>query len=191
MWRVTNNASLSADPIDGRRQPRTHIFVTAALCCDAGSAPVHIRNMSASGAQIESAVLPNPGGRVILRRGSLEAAGTVAWRLERRAGIAFDAAVQVSAWLSRKQGGHQDRVDQMIADIRSGSFAAINGPPRPIAHVDHSLESELLLLRMDLDNLGSALIADPNLVAAHPEVQLLDVSMQRIDHLLAGLKRAA
>lgn len=192
MWRVTGSASLSADPVDSRRQPRTHIFVAAALCSNAGSSPVHIRNMSASGALIESPLLPQPGARVVLRRGSLEAAGTIAWQVDRRAGIAFDATVQVSAWLSGKRAGHQDRVDQMIADIRGGPLAGQGGTLRPIARsVDHSLESELLLLRMDLDNLGSALITDPNLIAAHPEVQLLDISMQRIDRLLGSLKRAA
>lgn len=148
--------------------------------------------MSASGALIESAQLPEPGVRVILRRGSLEAAGTVAWRVDRRAGIAFDATVQVSGWLSGKRAGHQDRVDQMIADVRGAALAAQDRTVRPIARpIHHSLESELLLLRMDLDNLGSALIGDPSLIASHPEIQLLDISMQRIDRLLTGLKRAA
>lgn len=43
---------------------------------------------------------------------------------------------------------------------------------------------ELTFLRSDLADLGDALVQDIRLVARHPEIQLLDIAIQRIDRLL-------
>ena len=42
----------------------------ATLCWNAGTMPVHIRNMSAKGRRVEAAVLPHPWKPRVLKRGS-------------------------------------------------------------------------------------------------------------------------
>jgi hypothetical protein len=50
------------------------------------------------------------------------------------------------------------------------------------------LEVELGQLRAELAELESALLADVILVATHPEIQTLDISVQRIDRILTSLR---
>lgn len=170
---------------DGRQQPRTHLFVAATLYVDAGSTPIHIRNMSPSGALIEAAVLPGPGSRIALRRGRFQATGCVAWCADRRAGLKFDAPVHVSDWMSRQPSPGQSQVDAMIASVRGG---ADSGQHAASAHHDLvPIETELALLRAELAEIGSALIADEIIAATHPEIQVIDISLQRIDRILLRL----
>lgn len=173
---------------DGRRDPRTHFFVAAILCSKAGSVPVHIRNMSPDGALIESRDLPPPPSAVVLKRGSLQVSGQIAWSVERKAGIAFAAKVQVADWMARQPATHQVRVDAMVAELRvatnRGEAGATASEP-----TEHSpLEIQLLEVRSDLAQLESSLVADVILVATHPEIQVLDVSLQRIDRLIRQLR---
>jgi hypothetical protein len=49
------------------------------------------------------------------------------------------------------------------------------------------LETELAQLRADLSRLGGKLASDPALIASHPEIQMLDVSVQRIDRIIGQL----
>ena len=95
-------APIAAD----RRQPRTHLFVAATLYTDGGSAPVHLRNMSPMGALIEAPAIPDPNSAVVLKRGTLQAAGKIAWKVDRKAGVAFFDAVSVSDWMARQVCGH-------------------------------------------------------------------------------------
>ncbi|HEU0309589.1 MAG TPA: PilZ domain-containing protein [Sphingomicrobium sp.] len=170
---------------DGRRQPRTHLFVAATLYADEGSTPIHIRNMSPSGALVEAAVLPGPGSRIALRRGRFQATGCVAWRDDRRAGLKFDALVHVTDWMSRQPSPGQSRVDAMVASVRG---AAASGDQVALAHRDIvPIETELAMLRADLADMGSGLIADEIIAATHPEIQLIDISLQRIDRILLRL----
>ena len=62
----------SATPED-RRDERTHLFVIGTLYFGRSSAPVRVRNLSATGALIEGTSLPHVGTEIILRRGDLKA----------------------------------------------------------------------------------------------------------------------
>lgn len=127
--------------------------------------------------------MPEPGSRVALMRGNLRAAGRIAWRSDGRAGIAFDATVHVADWMSRKASMHQGKVDEMIAAVRAGASTA-TGQDEQAAD---TIEPELILLRADLAELGNSLVNDTILVATHPEIQMLDISIQRIDRILLRL----
>jgi len=52
---------------------------------------------------------PPPGTRVTVRRGELQMPGSIIWRREKWAGIAFDEAVDVQAWVlhNRRLGAGQ------------------------------------------------------------------------------------
>lgn len=167
---------------EGRQHDRTHMFVAATLYCAAGSCPVHIRNMSLSGALIEGAVLPEQAAAVTLRRGSLRVEAAVMWKSNRRAGIAFGGAVRVADWMSRNPRSHQAQVDEMVRGIRAGGSAGL-APPTSL---DPSLEDEFRALKAELVQLETGLTKDLAIVAAHPEIQLLDIALQRIERLLNG-----
>ena len=172
-------------PHDSRQQPRTHLFVAATLYVDAGSTPIHIRNMSPSGAQIEAAALPEPGCRIAVRRGRFQATGSIAWRADQRVGLRFDTLVHVSDWMSRLPSAGQVQVDALIASVRGGPASG-----RLLPLIDPGtvpIETELALLRAELTELGSELIADATIAATHPEIQVIDIALQRIDRFLLRL----
>ncbi len=157
--------------------------MAATLYWDAGSAPARIRNMSRSGALIETSALLDPGAAVILKRGSLQAPGHIAWKVEGKAGVAFSANVNVGDWLSRQVRGHQDQVDEIVSTLRSGKKAG-SAPDRASIASDPSIDAELKALRADLVRLGNGLAGDAILVATHPEVQLIDIALQRVDRMI-------
>lgn len=170
---------------DGRQQPRTHLFVAATLHADTGSIPVNLRNMSQSGALIEAGALPEVGTRISLSRGQLRATGHIAWRADRRAGVRFEAAVYIVDWMSRQGSAGQQRVDAMLAIVKNDapSSAAAIAPANPA-----SIEAELRQLRLELSQLETELIADVIVVATHPEIQTIDISLQRIDRIMTRLR---
>ena len=181
---MSSEASTYLSPTDWREQARTHLFVTAVLSSDAGSAPVRIRNMSPSGALIEAALLPPPGTIVRLKRGSLTAGGRIAWTGNRKAGIAFDVVVFVSDWMSRKPADHQHRVDELMSCFKAGTEPLESSTSWNSGDNRQSIESELAQLKTDLTELGDALAGDMIMVATHPEIQLLDISVQRVDRIM-------
>lgn len=182
-----NNATTQASPADnGRLHPRTHLFVIATLYADSGSAPVHVRNMSQTGALIESAVLPRPGTTVKLKRGSLQASGRIVWKAGKRAGVSFTGDIHVAEWML-KTTGPQDQVDRIVSDFRANGRSMQAAPEKALAPKGDCMRSELDSLRADLTQLGNLLSNDVILVATHPELQLLDISVQRIDQLIKRL----
>jgi hypothetical protein len=178
----------SCGPEEQRRERRTHLIVMATLGWDAGSTPVRVRNMSARGALIDASVIPEPGNLVMLKRGRLQVAGQIAWAAPGQAGLAFSASVCVADWMASRSSQHQGRIDDIVSGYRSardavsthpGSSSRTFGPAR--------VEAELNMLRDDLERLGNGLASDVVLVATHPEIQLLDISIQRIERILRSL----
>lgn len=166
------------------------MFVAATLYSNAGSCPIHIRNMSLSGALVEGAILPKRDEPVTLRRGSLQAAAKIVWLAGRKAGVAFGAMVQVADWMSRAPPSHQARIDDILNEIRSGNGAQEQGSAASAtAQMDCQLEVELRALKEELTQLEKGLCADIDVIARHPEIQLLDPALQRVGRLLGGLQR--
>jgi hypothetical protein len=89
--------------------------------------------------------------------------------------------------MSRKPPSHQARVDDIVAEIRTGQPGPHHVRPAARTYGAGSLEAELAQLRVDLSGLGGKLANDPALIAAHPEIQMLDVSVQRIDRMIGQL----
>lgn len=185
---MNNALSNPSEPAEHRHGTRTHLCVIATLCCDAGNTPVHVRNMSAKGALIEAAVLPEPGSLVLLKRGRLEVGGRVAWAAARQAGLAFGATVSVADWMARQANARQDQIDEIVSALKSEAIRE-DRPASPASgsHRPQSIEAELSLLRADLMQLGNGLTADVVLVATHPEIQLLDIAQQRIDRIMDAI----
>lgn len=180
---MTATQTIPTPPPEPRVHPRTHLFVAATLYASGASGPVHIRDMSLNGANIEGAALPEPGTSITLRRGSLEASGRMAWKEGRRGGIAFSGAVEVSDWMARVREP-QAKVDQMVRALKANRASMPGIGPAPSMGGDPSLKEDLEALRAEIAQLGNSLSSDIILVATHPEIQLLDIALQRIDRLI-------
>lgn len=173
---------------NGRRQARTHLFVAATLATARGNVAVRVRNLSSSGALIEFTGLgPTKGERIVLRRGSLEAEGNAAWSDEKKAGLAFDAKVDVSEWMGRTGGNQQSKIDEAVAKYRSD-------PAGPavidiLAITPDPLAVQLRAVRNQLERLADRLSQDVDVVMKHPEVQVLDIALQTLDRIIADTKR--
>ena len=89
--------------------------------------------------------------------------------------------------MGRTPPSHQAKIDEMMRGIRragEGPLSAQSPPP-----ADFSLEAELRALKEELIQLENGLTGDMSVVAAHPEIQLLDIALQRVERLLAGRPR--
>ena len=176
-------------PDEGRGNERTHLFLGAVLHSGGRSSPVHVRNISPTGALIEGSIIAEHGDEVVLKRADLDAQARIVWKVGRRAGIAFTWTIQVADWMAKPSSAHQGRVDDLIRTIRSGptvpSGARIEPPPAlPLPMI----EAELQALKRNLAELEDGLVGDVVLVATHPEIQLLDVTLQAVDRMLLALR---
>lgn len=181
---VNATQTFSMPTAEPRLHPRTHLFVAATLYADSASGPVHIRNMSLNGANIEGIMLPDPGARIILKRGSLEASGQMAWREGKRGGVAFSGAVEVSEWMAKVREP-QAKIDQLVRALKANRTVPASLAPAPAptgGQLTH--REELEALRAEIAQLGNSLSSDVILVATHPEIQLFDIALQRIDRLI-------
>jgi hypothetical protein len=88
--------------------------------------------------------------------------------------------------MSRPVGAHQEKVDDVVASLRADAH------PDSAVHATNisretSIAAELAALRADLVQLGNGLTDDAILVATHPEIQMIDVALQRVDRLIGQL----
>ena len=121
---------------DPRSDPRSSVFLTAVVYAGGSQMPVRIRNLSTHGALLEGNHLPTEGTIVQIKRGSLSAAGSIAWSADQHCGLRFAAVIDVASWIHRAGPIGQQRIDAAIAGFRRepsrpASFAVItNSMPR-------------------------------------------------------------
>ena len=72
-----------------RRAKRSPLSLRAYVTTTTGSFEARIIEMSDTGAKVHGATIPGPGQSVLVRVGSLEAYGTVAWSNRQLFGIDF------------------------------------------------------------------------------------------------------
>ncbi len=175
-----------------RAEPRSNMFVTATLHLDGRSSPVRVRNMSRTGALVEVDAIPPERSRVRLERGSLSVRGEIVWRGENRAGIRFDAAVEVGNWLpSGSRPSHQQRVDEMIQACRDAPAGGM-GPAVVPATGQAGTIHQLADLRDTLNAVAEELAGDTSIAMAHATaLQKIDVAAQALGKLSALLARPA
>lgn len=168
-----------------RAETRTHLFLVAILSSGTAVTTVRIRNLSASGALIESSELPPVGAPISIRRASLAADGVVVWRSANQAGVAFNANLYVSDWLPKNSRATQCTVDELIYNVKNCHNDQSDQRRPALPPASHNADfAELTSLRCDLVTLADRLVQDVVLVATHPEIQLLDVAIQKIDRIL-------
>lgn len=173
--------SVAPQQPDLRAHPRSNMFLAAVIHAGQQQAPAKVRNMSARGAMVESDLLPPPGTQVHLIRGPLCAAATIIWRTERQCGVHFTGEVSVKTWLAPPANVEQGRVDQMMADIRSGRASAAMAPAAATPVSREEIVEDLGTVYRLIDDLSDALADTPELVMEHAtKLQNLDMAMQML-----------
>ena len=168
-----------------RLDPRSNIFVIAALYHAGGSVPVRIRNMSPHGALVEGATLPANGTPMRLSRGSLTVECEIMWADEGRAGLHFSAPTAVGKWLpGSKRDAGQVLADEMAQQARLGALPPLRPAP-PADPKRPTVGEEVLRLEGELRRAVEALAADSQVAARHP------VPLQDIDEVAQTLAKLA
>ncbi len=194
------------EPESGARDrvaPRTNLLLAATAEAGGRSLPVRIRNLSETGAMVEGAGLPEAGMPLLLMRGDLQVAATVAWAAGGRRGVRFAGPTPVHEWTGGKPRAidftvlrDQRRVDSIQAEARADppagrSLRAPEATPAPVLSpdLDKRLADELGYVQRLLEGLGDELIADLLLIQRHGKsLQSLDLVGQVLGHVSAILR---
>ena len=178
-------------PPEGRAEARTNLFMAATLRMADKEIPVKIRDLSVSGAQIESTTLPDIGAAITLVRGRLSVEGRVTWCIERRCGLQFTARISVQDWMANPVNREQRRVDNVVAAVKAGTVPR-EVPASQKSKARPDFAEDLRGVAQLLENLGDTLASDPALVAQHGiEMQNLDIAMQTLNALAGAMRNDA
>lgn len=168
---------------EGRIDPRTNMFIAAAIQLDGVPTSVKVRNLSTGGALIETSGTAAEGASFILLRGSLMVRGTVVWSTNHRCGLRFESTVNVRDWMAPPVNPGQINVDAMITQVRSSGLELV---PVPLTKTD-SLTSpqfeRLAQVSVLIEALEDELAADLDIVSRH------GVALQKIDQALQLLAK--
>ena len=163
-----------------RSEPRTNMFVMAAISASTASGPVRIRNLSPSGALIEAKALPMPGELVMLRRGEDSISGKVVWTEAGKAGLHFEAKVHVAKWLPGGQSAQQ-QVDETFQQIKDAAHVSPPAPRTAPLHSQMPSALDFRRLARAIDALADDLADDPAVVARYgTRLQALDIAGQAL-----------
>jgi hypothetical protein len=169
------------------------MFIAATVCWHQHRNPVKIRNMSVTGALVESPVIPPLGSSVLLLRGSFSAAGRVVWIDRNRCGLHLSAAVNVRDWMALPANTEQQRVDQIVALVKAGAIPIPAGSlaerlELPASLTNDRLTEDLGLISQLIDDLGDDLASDPETLMHHgTKLQNLDIAMQMLTAICNAL----
>lgn len=138
---------------------------------------MRIRNLSATGALIEGAVIPSPATEVRLARGSLSIMGEVVWCNGGRAGLKFHSEAQVAQWLPNARVAHaQQQVDELVHRIKQAPTGLMGAPTGGSSFV---VRQDIAQARLMLDELASAFAEDNHVLARFgPKLQAQDLTAQ-------------
>lgn len=167
---------------DLRRSRRKNVFLSAVVETQTGKYPIRVRNMCATGAMIEGADLPKEGSAVMLRRGSLQAHGHVAWCRNGECGLLLVTPVDVERWLAPPANARQAEVDAMfgrstaVHSKEAIACVAIAEPPDP------TILRAVAILADLLRAVGDRFTRDPIVLTNYTlEMQAFDVAAQALE----------
>ena len=177
-----------AHPSCARAEPRTNMFVMAALVTATSRESVKVRNMSAGGALVEGAGLPKAGTPCLLHRGEISLEASVVWARPGRAGLRFLHGADVGQWLPsgrRTQSEVDIAVKMTKAELVSAPEAKI---PAPLFSSELCRE-DVLHTAGAMEALSDALADDPAVVARFlTKLQTLDIAVQTLRKLADQLR---
>lgn len=171
-----------------RKTHRSKALLTADFQTSGVIHKVTVRNLSSTGARIETSEPTSVGQAVELSRGRLKASGTVAWAKAGECGLHFDSPITIHHWLPRSAASSsQQRVDAVVARIRAGETLDEDGLSTRVeweSDLAGRISEELNYVGRLLDGLGDALVDDPYVATRHStKLQTLDIAIQILGHL--------
>ncbi|MBO6527445.1 MULTISPECIES: PilZ domain-containing protein [unclassified Erythrobacter] len=172
-----------AYPNCARAEPRTNMFVMAALVTSGARETVKVRNMSSNGALVEGPVLPLAGTPCLLHRGDLSLEAHVVWVKPGKAGIRFRNTADVGQWLPSGRRT-QSEVDAAVK-MAKAEFVSAPAPktPAPLFSTELSRE-EVNHTAAAMEALADELADDPAVVARFmTKLQTLDIAAQTLRKL--------
>jgi hypothetical protein len=175
--------SLQGRASDARKDTRVSLYLAASLYCDGCSSPVKIRNISPTGALLESATSCPAGALVQLVRGSLIVHGLVAWSDHGRCGVNFSGSIDVQKWCAPPGNAEQERVDEIVRVVKAGAVPLpVSTASKDLADsANQAFSGDLQRVAELLARVGDRLAKDGIVVAQYAtELQNLDIAMQVI-----------
>lgn len=170
---------------DLRDAPRLSLYLSASLFCDGTSSPVKIRNISPTGALVDSAPSAAEGSLVQLVRGSLIVHALVVWSENGRCGLSFSGCIEVEQWRAAPFNAEQQRVDDIVRIVKEGSVplpATASEDVFPRSASKDGLPADLRRVAELLAKLGDRLARDEIVVSLYgAELQNLDIAAQVVN----------
>lgn len=165
------------------------MFLAAVLRAGTQQTPAKVRNMSPNGAMVEVAIVPTSGSQVELIRGALIAQGTVMWTSAGCCGVRFSSEVSIKEWLAPANKVHQQRVDEMVALVKSGGALLRGDTERSKGlRTPEQLVDDLQAVVMLIQDLENNLVASDETLQRHAmKIQNLDIAMQMLRAVSAEL----
>ena len=178
---------------DLRDAPRLSLYLSASLFCDGTSSTVKIRNISPTGALVDSAPSAAEGSLVQLVRGSLIVHALVIWSEKGRCGLSFSGCIDVEQWRAAPFNAEQQRVDDIVRIVKEGSLpltATASEDVFPRSASKDGLPADLRRVAELLAKLGDRLARDEIVVSLYAaELQNLDIAAQvvsAVETILTG-----
>ncbi|MBA3510752.1 PilZ domain-containing protein [Sphingomonas sp.] len=147
--------------VEARSAARTNLFLAATLHSADVAHPVIIRDLSATGARIETSLMTQAGDSVTLVRGGLSVDARITWQAERFCGLSFTSPVSIPAWMTNPV---------LLQGKRGRSRAAVDGELATPVHPEAgsgSVADELARISRSLGTVGQMLAHDPAVLLKH------------------------
>ena len=154
---MQNGSSQSG--VESRAAARTNLFLAATVNLAGVEHPVKIRDLSATGARIETAFVPQVGADVALVRGRLSVQARVSWHAGRFCGLSFASPVSIENWMANPVKPER-QLRPPLAEVEGG----VATPVRPKAERAESIAEELSRVSRWLEAFGQTLASDPQVV---------------------------
>ena len=145
--------------VEARTAARINLFLAATLRLGDASHPVKIRDLSATGARIETQVPLKVGAAVTVVRGGLSVHARVGWHADRFCGLSFAAPVSTDDWKANP-ANLQPGPGSPALPIQAPAAM----PVRWQAEIGGSVADQLSQVSRWLVTFGHALADDPNVV---------------------------
>lgn len=173
---------------DTRDGARRNMFLAATLRRGSQVAPVKIRNMSASGALLDSPIVPEPNSSIELVRGKYVAHGRVVWSEPKRCGIRFNAQLSVNDWLAPIEAQPVFVADPDTPAATLPPPSAVPAPAGPDAFATVAVEDLLQVAKL-VEQVARTLARDPHFLADHmTEGRNLICAMQMLGRMSAPVR---
>lgn len=176
-----------------RTEPRTNMFVMAKLVFAGTVNPVKVRNMSALGALVEGAALPQPGMACRLTREGIAIEAEVVWGQPGKIGLRFRNRAQIDQWYPAGRRT-QSEVDRAVAQARveltaGAQFIPAASPQRAPIMCTALSAAEVHATADAMEALSDDLAGDPAVIARFmTKLQTLDIAVQTLRKLADGMQ---